>query len=96
MVSIWWIIWAFVIGGYAGMLLVSLLVLARKVKPTGRNLVGTWLGLDWDLVGIKHCAQGCPCPRMGVSNFPRLGQIVKGISSRSGTRPAEGLGGSSA
>jgi len=28
-------IWAFVIGGYAGMLLVSLLVLARKVKPTG-------------------------------------------------------------
>ena len=35
MVSIWWIIWAFVIGGYAGMLLVSLLVLARKVRPTG-------------------------------------------------------------
>ena len=32
MVSIWWIIWAFLIGGYAGMLLISLLVLARKVK----------------------------------------------------------------
>ena len=30
MVSIWWLIWAFVIGGYAGMLLISLLVLARR------------------------------------------------------------------
>jgi len=35
MVSIWWIIWAFLIGGYAGMLLISLVVLARKVKATG-------------------------------------------------------------
>ena len=25
MVSIWWLIWAFVIGGYSGMLLISLL-----------------------------------------------------------------------
>jgi RsiW-degrading membrane proteinase PrsW (M82 family) len=35
MVSIWWIIWAFLIGGYAGMLLISLVVIARKVKATG-------------------------------------------------------------
>jgi hypothetical protein len=35
MVSIWWIIWAFLMGGYAGMLLISLLVLARKAKATG-------------------------------------------------------------
>ena len=32
MVSIWWLIWAFVIGGYAGMLLISLLVLARRMR----------------------------------------------------------------
>jgi hypothetical protein len=29
---IWWLIWAFVIGGYAGMLLISLLVLARRMR----------------------------------------------------------------
>jgi hypothetical protein len=35
MVSIWWLIWAFVIGGYTGMLLISLLVLARRMRaPT--------------------------------------------------------------
>jgi len=69
---------------------------ARLVTRTRTKGEAHRLRLCWDLVGIKHCAQGCPCPRMGVSNFPRLGQIVKGISSRSGTRPAEGLGGSSA
>ena len=30
MVSAWWIVWAFVIGGYAGMLLIALLVIARR------------------------------------------------------------------
>jgi hypothetical protein len=35
MVSIWWIVWAFLIGGYAGMLLVALVVLARKVRAPG-------------------------------------------------------------
>jgi hypothetical protein len=32
MVSIWWLLWAFVIGGYAGMLLISLLLVARKAR----------------------------------------------------------------
>jgi hypothetical protein len=35
MVSVWWLIWAFVIGGYAGMLLISLLVLARRMRAPG-------------------------------------------------------------
>jgi hypothetical protein len=30
MVSAWWIVWAFVIGGYAGMLLIALLLMARR------------------------------------------------------------------
>jgi hypothetical protein len=32
MVSAWWIVLAFVIGGYAGMLLIALLVVARKAR----------------------------------------------------------------
>jgi hypothetical protein len=32
MVSIWWLLWAFVIGGYSGMLLISLLMVARKAR----------------------------------------------------------------
>jgi hypothetical protein len=32
MVSIWWLLWAFVIGGYAGMLLISLMLVARRVR----------------------------------------------------------------
>jgi hypothetical protein len=35
MVSIWWIVWAFLIGGYVGMLLVALVILARKVRAPG-------------------------------------------------------------
>ena len=35
MVSIWWLVWAFVIGGYTGMLLISLLVLARRMRAPG-------------------------------------------------------------
>ena len=35
MVSIWWLIWAFVIGGYTRMLLISLLVLARRMRASG-------------------------------------------------------------
>lgn len=35
MVSAWWIIWAFIIGGYAGMLLLALLVVARKARAPG-------------------------------------------------------------
>jgi len=30
MVSAWWLLWAFVVGGYAGMLLVALIAVARK------------------------------------------------------------------
>jgi hypothetical protein len=30
MVSAWWLLWAFVVGGYAGMLLVALISVARK------------------------------------------------------------------
>ncbi len=30
MVSVWWLIWAFVVGGFAGMLLIALMVIARK------------------------------------------------------------------
>lgn len=30
MVSAWWLLWAFVAGGYAGMLLVALIALTRK------------------------------------------------------------------
>jgi hypothetical protein len=32
MVSAWWVLWAFIIGGYAGMLLISLIVIARKTR----------------------------------------------------------------
>jgi len=32
MVSAWWIVWAFVIGGYSGMLLIALLVIARRAR----------------------------------------------------------------
>ena len=35
MVSAWWIIWAFVIGGYSGMLLLALLVIARRARAPG-------------------------------------------------------------
>ena len=35
MVSAWWIIWAFIIGGYAGMLLIALIVVARRARPPG-------------------------------------------------------------
>ena len=34
MVSAWWIVWAFVIGGYAGMLLIALLVIARRARTS--------------------------------------------------------------
>jgi hypothetical protein len=30
MVSVWWLLWAFVVGGYAGMLVVALISIARK------------------------------------------------------------------
>jgi hypothetical protein len=30
MISVWWLLWAFVVGGYAGMLLIALMVVARK------------------------------------------------------------------
>ncbi len=30
MFSAWWLIWAFVAGGYAGMLLVAVMLVARK------------------------------------------------------------------
>jgi len=30
MVSVWWLLWAFVVGGYAGMLLIALMLVARK------------------------------------------------------------------
>jgi len=32
MVSAWWIVWAFVAGGYAGMLLIALIVIARRAR----------------------------------------------------------------
>jgi hypothetical protein len=32
MVSIWWLLWAFVIGGYSGMLLISLLLVAQRTR----------------------------------------------------------------
>ena len=35
MVPIWWVIGAFVLGGYTGMLLISLLVLARRMRAPG-------------------------------------------------------------
>jgi hypothetical protein len=35
MVSAWWVVWAFVIGGYSGMLLIALLVLARRARAAG-------------------------------------------------------------
>jgi hypothetical protein len=35
MVSAWWIVWAFVIGGYSGMLLIALLVIARRARAPG-------------------------------------------------------------
>jgi len=30
MFSVWWLLWAFVIGGYAGMLVIALIVVARN------------------------------------------------------------------
>jgi hypothetical protein len=30
MVSAWWLVWAFVVGGYAGMLVIALIVVARR------------------------------------------------------------------
>lgn len=30
MFSVWWLLWAFVAGGYAGMLLISVVLVARK------------------------------------------------------------------
>jgi hypothetical protein len=33
MVSAWWLVWAFVAGGYAGMLLIALMLVARKARP---------------------------------------------------------------
>jgi hypothetical protein len=30
MFSAWWLLWAFVAGGYAGMLLISVVLVARK------------------------------------------------------------------
>jgi hypothetical protein len=38
MVSAWWLLWAFIIGGYAGMLLIALLVIARKTRA-GRSVL---------------------------------------------------------
>lgn len=38
MVSAWWLVWAFVMGGYAGMLLIALVVIARKAR-TGRSVL---------------------------------------------------------
>jgi hypothetical protein len=35
MVSAWWLLWAFVAGGYAGMLLVALIAIARKAPARG-------------------------------------------------------------
>jgi hypothetical protein len=35
MVSIWWLLWAFVIGGYSGMLLISLLLIGRRARAQG-------------------------------------------------------------
>ena len=35
MFSVWWLIWAFVVGGYAGMLLISLMVIARRTRARG-------------------------------------------------------------
>ena len=35
MVSAWWVIWAFVVGGYTGMLLIALLIVARKARGPG-------------------------------------------------------------
>jgi hypothetical protein len=32
MVSVWWLLWAFVIGGYVGMLLISLVLVARRAR----------------------------------------------------------------
>jgi hypothetical protein len=32
MVSAWWIVWAFIIGGYAGMLLIALLLIAGRAR----------------------------------------------------------------
>ncbi len=39
MVSVWWLLWAFVIGGYSGMLLISLILIARQNEgiELGRN-----------------------------------------------------------
>ena len=35
MVSVWWLIWAFFVGGYAGMLLISLMVIGRRMRARG-------------------------------------------------------------
>jgi RsiW-degrading membrane proteinase PrsW (M82 family) len=38
MVSVWWLIWAFVIGGYAGMLVIALIVVARRTGNDGSTV----------------------------------------------------------
>jgi len=38
MVSVWWLVWAFVVGGYLGMLLIGLMLVARKARPPGSML----------------------------------------------------------
>jgi hypothetical protein len=35
MVSYWWVVWAFMIGAYSGMLLLSLVVIGRRVRARG-------------------------------------------------------------
>jgi len=35
MFSAWWVVGAFVIGGYAGMLLIALVVIARRTRAPG-------------------------------------------------------------
>jgi len=35
MMSIWWLLWAFIVGGFSGMLLISLMVVARKTNMRG-------------------------------------------------------------
>ena len=30
MVSVWWLLWAFLVGGYAGMLIIALAVIAHE------------------------------------------------------------------
>ena len=35
MVSYWWVIWVFMIGAYSGMLLLALVVVARRARVSG-------------------------------------------------------------